>query len=383
MSYTYTNVKNELQNLLQNDFGSVPQQRVLINMAMRELSLEIDLHSTIRHSQGVDTIYDEIFRYPLPIDAKNEGIIDIMKTKDKLKSSNIEYTNVSIEEFNRFYDNNIYTIDYHNADRWLKIKDNNNNTKITVHKMDSVTENGTWSVADSGTNITTNTSNYVSDSASISVDTSGTTISIENSDLAAVDLSTLEDKGKIFVWVYLPEVTNVTNCILLWGSDSSNYWSDTLTTPHNFTAFHVGWNLMAFDWVGATETGIPNASAIDYLKFTITISSAPTITTGYLVDNIVSGLGEATEIIYYSGYTWRTSASAWIENSTADTDILNVDTEEFQLALYKIAIHCANAISLGTERMNYFMNTYQNLKKMYEEKYASQRQVKISQYYRL
>lgn len=384
MAYLYSDVVNNLQNLLQNDFGSVPQQRVLVNTAMREMFMEIDIHSSIRRSQGVDTLYDSIFRYPLPTDAKTDGIIDIQKTKHYLDASAIEYSKVPLEEFNRFFDSNTYTIDFHNADRWLVINDSdNNNAKIALHTMNSVTDNGTWSVADSGTNIGTNTSNYVSGTASISVDTSSTSISIENSTLTAVDLSLLEDKGKIFVWVYLPEITNVTGCTLLWGSDSSNYWSDTVTTPHNFTAFHIGWNLLAFDWNGATETLSPAASAIDYLKLTITISSAPTITTGYLVDNIVAGLGEAAEFKYYSSYPWRTTAANWIENSTANTDILNVDTEEFQLALYKICIHCSQAISLSTEDMNYFTQMYDKLKKRYTERYPSQSQKIISEYYRI
>lgn len=385
MSFTYSDILNDLQNITHNKLNAIPNPRVLINTAMRELFTEIDFHSAIRHSQGVDTFYDGVYRFPLPEDIKNDAILDILELKNKLQKSSVEYGNIPIEQFNRFYDNGKYSVDYHNAMKWLKLNSTIDNSKITIHEMNSLTEDGTWTVTDDGTNIDTNTSNYVSGTASISFNTTGasTLMSIVNSTLTSIDLSSLEDIGKIFIWVYLPEITNISNCTLLWGNDSSNYWSDSLTTPYNFSEFSVGWNLLAFDWVGASETGSPISTAIDYLKFTITYSSSPTITTGYLVDNIIAGLGESIELIYYSIYPWRTNNATWIQDSTTNTDYINADAEEYQLCIYKAGIYAGQAIPLSTETMNYLINQYTILKRRYEEKYPSQRQQIVSEYYKI
>jgi len=329
--------------------------------------------------------YDDVYRYSTPSDIKGENLIDMVKAKDKKRLSNVEYEKVPLEQFNRYFTTNTYTYDHNNGVNWFKINHDVDSSKILVSELDSLTANGTWTATDSGTNLQTNTFNYITGSASLSLDMTalGTTMSITNSTLTAVDLSTLEDKGKLFLWVYLPEVSTLTSVDMRWGSDSSNYWSNSATAPFYGGTFEIGWNLVAFGWDGATETATPDASAIDYVKIDMVFSTSPTDLTGYLFDSLIAGLGEAIEYVYYSQYMWRTTSANWIEDSTLDTDILNVEGEEYMLVVYKTAITAGRSIPISGERMQQLQQAYYSAKAEYETKYPSQRKRMMGLYYNM
>ena len=385
MAFTYSNLKSDLETQLGNHFSSLVNPRRAINNAVRELALEMDLRTTIRHSQGVQVAYDDVYRYSTPSDIKGENLIDMVKAKDKKRLSNVEYEKVPLEQFNRYFTTNTYTYDHNNGVNWFKINHDVDSSKILVSELDSLTANGTWTATDSGTNLQTNTFNYITGSASLSLDMTalGTTMSITNSTLTAVDLSTLEDKGKLFLWVYLPEVSTLTSVDMRWGSDASNYWSNSATAPFYGGTFEIGWNLVAFGWDGATETATPDASAIDYVKIDMVFSTSPTDLTGYLFDSLIAGLGEAIEYVYYSQYMWRTSSANWIEDSTLDTDILNVEGEEYMLVVYKTAITAGRSIPISGERMQQLQQAYYSAKAEYETKYPSQRKRMMGLYYNM
>jgi len=385
MAFTYSNLKSNLETQLGNHFNSLVNPQRAINNAVRELALEMDLRTTIRHSQGVQVAYDDIYRYSTPSDIKGENLIDIVKTKDKIQASAVEYEKVPLEQFNRYFATNTYTYDHNNGVNWFKIKFDVSPTKLTLNEMDSLTSNGTWTAADNGTNISVNTFNYISGTGSINIDLAalGTAASVVNSDMTSVDLTDIEDQGKLFAWVYLPSTENLSNVTMRWGSDASNYWEVSSTAPFYGGTFEIGWNLLAFDWGSATQTASPDVSAVDYLKITFNFSSTPTQLTGYLIDNVIASLGEAIEYVYYSQYMWRTSSSAWIEDSTTDTDILNVEGEEYMLAVYKAAVVAGRSIPIEPYTMQKLEQAYYNAKAEYEMKYPSQRKRMIGAYYNM
>jgi len=140
---------------------------------------------------------------------------------------------------------------------------------------------------------------------------------------------------------------------------------------------------VAFGWDGATETATPDASAIDYVKIDMVFSTSPTDLTGYLFDSLIAGLGEAIEYVYYSQYMWRTTSANWIEDSTVDTDILNVEGEEYMLAVYKTAITAGRSIPISGERMQQLQQAYYSAKAEYEAKYPSQRKRMLGLYYNM
>ena len=201
---------------------------------------------------------------------------------------------------------------------------------------------------------------------------------LELTGAAQVDLTDHDEKSSIFVWVYIPDYSDaegdtVTNFILRWGNDSSNYWSRTVTVNNEGATFYDGWNLLRFDWNGATETGTVNPAAIDYVRFTVTKSTSLAADTDWRIDQIISRVGAIHDVIYYSRFGWQTSANAYIAESTTTTDTLNLEEDELNLVLFKAAEYGAQELVDLRGEVPYFREEYERLKKRYISFYPSER----------
>jgi hypothetical protein len=177
----------------------------------------------------------------------------------------------------------------------------------------------------------------------------------------------------MFVWVYMPTASDFTNVILRWGSSSSNYWSVTATTTQDSTSFQNGWNLIKFDWLGGSETGTPDSSDITYLRVTLTYDGSAQ--TAARVDNIVARMGSIYQIEYYSKDLFRdASTGAFKENATADTDLVNLDTDSYNVWLYRAAYLAAQQIQASDSAFDakFFGEEYDRLKTRYQAKYKSE-----------
>jgi hypothetical protein len=202
---------------------------------------------------------------------------------------------------------------------------------------------GDWVVFGDGTNLTRDTENYVKGNASLNWDISaagGTTAGIQNSLLDDFDISDYAGNGSAFVWAYITSATNLTNFILRIGNDSSNYYAITITATNEGTAFEAGWNLLRFDMVNKAETGAVDKTTCDYVALYMTKAAGKISETDYRFDNLVLKIGDHFNVVYYSKYGWQSNAGVWLENSTADTDLVNCDTDEYGLIIAKYAELC-------------------------------------------
>lgn len=234
------------------------------------------------------------------------------------------------------------------------------------------------------TNLTKNQLNYISGGASLNFDVTncGTVAAVENSTMTAVNLSEQEDQAGLFVWVYMP--VTITEAILLWGSSSNNYWSNTTTTRQDALTFQVGWNLLRFDWNGAFEIGSPDSTAIDYIKILLTYDGNSD--TDYRIDNITSQTGRIFDIYYYSSYLFQNSTTGvWKEETDDDDDIINLDVEGRNLLLWRVSLYAAQQIQSGESSfdVSFFMTEYDKALKIYKNKYKSQVKSVKQAYYRI
>jgi hypothetical protein len=249
-----------------------------------------------------------------------------------------------------------------------------------------LTSNGTWAATLGAKNLTLDTLDYWDGGASLNFDLAlaQTTGYIENSTMSAVDLEDEDEKGILFVMVYIPDTTLITNFILRWGNDSSNYWSRTVTTPHDQSSFKTGWQILAFNWNGATETGTVVPTAIDYLRLTVTYSTAAD-ETDLRVDKISCSRGAIWEIEYYSECLFQTSGGTWQTTTTADIDIINLDEDGYNLYIYECLKLIAQQLQ-GEDSVfdiNFSNSELSSLYRSYLEKHPSQVK-KIRQcYYRV
>jgi len=380
MSRTIANLESDASRKLHGtNINQVKGFFGLCDEAAREVLNDIDFFETKQKALIANAIYSDVYQYALPTDLKGNKIYDLAPQANR---SSGDFPQQTYEvEFARLKKNQAFTINDNNGVRTLEFSANIDN-QVVVHEADSLTSNGTWTVGDDGTNLTLDTLNYVSGNASLNIDVSGvgTTVSIQNTTFTVVDLSALEDQGSIFVWVYTPVA--ITAATLDWGDDlTSAYWSDSITSPQN-GSFQVGWNLLRFDWNGATKTGSPVSSSVNALKLSMTYDG--NADTDYRVDNFVASLGEIYEIKYYSKYLFQTSAGVWIEEVTDSTNVINLSLEGYNCLLYKLLELTAPQVQAEDASFDLQLYTQKYLiaKRKYQAKYKSEVRQPKQMYYR-
>lgn len=364
MSYSIATLKNDLTGIMHGtSLDSIQGLDNLIDRAARQLLQDIDPAETIRKSQLVGQLYDDVYDYSAPTDLKGSKVIDIRPQVRRGVDDN--FSQRFSEDFDLLKGNNTLNVKYNSGTKSLRIS-KDLRSGIVLNGMDSITANGTWSAGGDASNLTQDIINYVSGSASLRFDLSGATGSgyIENSDFGSVDLSNEEDVGAIFENIFFPAdlITNgVTSINVRWGSSSSNYWDKTITTTHDSLAFFAGWNLLREDWATATETGSPDSSAVNYVRITINYTSG-TAFSDIRADRVIARLGQIWEIEYYSKYIFSNSGGTFQENVDDDTNTVNLDTDSYNLLLNKCAEYSAQQQSAENSSFDasYFKSEYLN-----------------------
>ena len=351
----------------------------LIDEGARSVLADLDFYETKRIQQIDNAIYANVYDYPLPTDLKGDRIIDIRpqinRTVDQIPQQTYNMEFDQRKEYQRF------TIQDNSNVRTLRF-----NSGITpqtlINQANSITDNGTWSVGDDGTNLTEDKLNFISGGASLNFDVTGvgTTVSIENTTFSAVDLTDFENTGAIFIWVYMPVV--VTNITLRWGDDTTtNYWETTVTTPQN-NEFVVGWNLVRFDWNGATTVGTPTVGSVNALKVSMTYDG--NADTDYRINNVVISNGSIWEILYYSKYLFKNSSGTWIEEVDNSNDTIVLDGEGYNCLLYKVLELVAPQIQAEDANfdLNLYTRKYDESRTRYRKKYRPEVRPPKTFYYR-
>lgn len=353
----------------------------LVYEAAGNLLLRIDPFETKRITQITNAIYDQVYDYVLPTDVKGNKIIDIRPQVSRSLGDKVNQTYSQNFDLNK--DNNDFTIEDNYGVRSLRLSKSLLSGSL-INDCNALTSNGSWSSSGTSSSVATDTFNYVSGSGSIkfNLDVAGSSGGIVNSTETSVDLSSYKNVGSIFVFVYIPNITAITAITLRWGSSSSNYYSVTATSTQNNTAFIVGWNLVRFDWSGASTTGTPVDTAINYTAVLFTYNG--TAVTACRVDNIIAKLGSIYMIVYYSQYLFSTSAGVWISKPTVDTDSINLSIEGINLLLYEVLDLVSQELQGKDGRLDieYSENKKEAAYKLYGATYKSEVKKPREAYYR-
>src|SRR3990167_8203085 len=367
-------------------FAQVQDRQVTLNRAIKYVIGDIDLRSHKRSAVLSPNIFADVFEYTAPTDLKGEKLIDFRRQVNR--PTNERWLLVDDVDFDRKKSVSHYRVAVRdeNFGKLLRIDGLDTAKSRVLHTCESLTGNGTWAATADASNLTLDNDNYITGGGSLNFDmaTGAATGYIENSTMTQVDLTDYDEIGSIFVWVYIPDYSDaqgdtVTNFILRWGNDSSNYWSRTITTNNEGATFRDGWNLLRFDWNGATETGTVAPATVDYLRLTITKSTDLAADTDWRVDNFIARIGEIYDVVYYTKYGWQTSALAYIEESTAATDLLVADTDEIEGISFKAAELAAQELK-DYDDMKMHRFDYEEWKKKYEANNPSEALKKRRQY---
>ena len=378
MPYTISSLRDDLSGLIHGaELNKVTNLTNLINRAAREVLLEVDPMETKRTQQITNAIHDQVYDYTLPTDLKGNRIIDIRPQANREENENLGQSYDKRFDMFKSKTSDEYNINYNNFVKTVRISTNPQGSRRAVlHTMDSLTANGTWAATAPATNLTADTLDYISGSASLNFDLNAganpSTGFIENSTMTAVDLTDYQNIATLFTWVYIPDTTIITSFNLRWGSSDAAYWNRTITAPFTFTTFSNGWNLLGFNWDGATQVGAPIVSATDYLRFSVTYNG--TAETDIRVDNILASVGSIHEIKYYSAFPFRNAAGTFIEETTANTDLVNLENHTVALILYRLGYLAAQQIQGEDARFDIEVlgKEYERLLGQYKRQYKSE-----------
>ena len=384
-NFSYSELKAAVNGRLHNKIALLADARQTLNNGVRDC-LSVDLRSTKRKASLAPNLFNEIYQYTCPADLKANKIISL-QPQTMVRDLHQEWELTSEDEFDRRKDTDTNLLAFSDRDftRKLLVSYNADDSGFVVSTLDALTGGGSWALFGDGTNLTVDNDQYVKGSASINWDISaagGTTAGIQASDIPTFDLTDYASSGSVFVWAWITSATNLTNFIIRLGSDSSNYYSMTATTTNEGLAFAAGWNLLRFDFSGKTTTGTVDDDTCDYAAIYMTKTAGKISETDYRFDHIMVKSGQIFDLIYYSKYFWQNSSGTFLEDSTADTDLLNADTEEFNLMIEKCTEWAAREIRESEDAI-FASQRFDKLVKEYRRNYRSERIAPQNTYYYL
>ncbi len=204
------------------------------------------------------------------------------------------------------------------------------------------------------TNVTIDTNEFFQGSSSINFDID-VSQSVNNkaglvNDDVQLDLSSLEDTGVFLINAFIPDVTLITSYTLRWGTDSSNYWTTTVTTDIDGNAFvSAKWLTLAFDWLGSTTVGTPDSSDIAYFRIDMNYSAGQTDDTDFRYDYFRVAKPETLTFHYASFIVGEDNAGADIYKFAATTDVPYFSGKYDQYR--KAVAHMASSLAFDTLRL--------------------------------
>lgn len=365
--------------------NKVPNIYGIINRAAREVLLDVDPKETQKIVE-LSQVFNDVFDYPCPPDLKGDRMVDLRPQAGR------NPWDIFTQDYAQDFDANKLTnflnktyVQWNTGVKTLRIEAPTLVAPITITDTGSITG---WAATVGASNLRLDTTYMVAGSGALVFDLLAGNPSgyIESSTLFPVNLTAHARISNLFVWVYMPLGTAITNFDLRWGSGSADYYNYTTTVTQQGTPFVNGWNLLQFPWVSASQTGTPNNSLIQYVRFTPTYNS--TLQTGFKVDNLTSNLGFIFELQYYSKGMFRNPATnVFVENvldATFNNYLINLDTDSYNLLFNKTAYYIAQALQ-GADAgydATYWDTEYQSALKRYKGLNPSEAMLKGSVYYR-
>lgn len=332
--------------------------------AARRVSSVVMFKDLSRRVEIENALYDQVFRFTCPDDLDGKNVMQWYKLNSNGRNTDTffypmrQVTNRQFDQIRSGSYNptsgaglNIFTIEWQSGVKFLKVSDFQCRGGTTIHKMESITENGTWNVFGNVVNLTTDNLNYVSGNGSLrfNINTSSNTGGIENFTLTPVDLSNFFVTGKIFTWLDVPNLNQFQTVTLDLFSSPTDYYSITVSQPHDTNAFQLNWNLLgfAFDPQYMTTVGTPNPASINHIKFTF-VTNGTLLLNNVRMDNVIARQGAAYGIQYVSDWMFHDATTGlWKEAPTDPSDIIHLSNEAYNVLLNEAAFVVGQELFTG------------------------------------
>lgn len=393
MSYSVQTVLNDLSGVIHGTTtNKIPNVYGILNRAARAVLLDVDPKETAR-LVSLAQVFNSVYDYAIPADVKGDRLIDLRPQAGRTPSDIfVQGYSVNFDAFKGVSLANKIITQWNTGVKTLRIEAPTLTSPLTLCDTSTITG---WTATAGAQNISLDTVFNVAGGGAIQFDLaagSGTG-SIQISTLPQVNVTTNVNIDTEFYWVYMPNASAITNLILRWGSDiTTNYYTATVTTTQQGTAFQNGWNLISIPWANATKQGTPVVTAFDSVQLTVTYNS--TLQTGLKFCNLTSNTGFIYQLQYYSKFLFRDPSTNTFQETVVDiTDnnkIINLDTESYNLYFNKVAFYAAQSLQGADAEYdaNYWGGEdgqggeYGNALKRYKALNPSEALVKAEPYYR-
>lgn len=320
--HTVAQLKDGVSGLLSGvDLNNVDNLDGALERAARTLVQKAD----VPEASGVQniTLYNGVYDYACDTRVFGTAITDIRPQGVSRNVADFVYKNPP-EQFDRtkgYLSNGTRTtFEYSNGVPIIRIVSTQTIAKVNVDTMGS--DDG-WTAAGSASNLTEDTAVYYNQPASLRFTLTGSSAGTLTKTLtSSLDISGYEDVGVAFLAIQIPTgstASDLTSIALKLGSDSSNY--DSVSETEGFLGAWVSgeWLLVAYDFSGATSTGTPDWSAIDYVQ--ITLNHTATFT-NFRVGGLWISQPCQAQILYQSAAIFKAGSSNTTTTITNDDDVI-------------------------------------------------------------
>lgn len=271
------------------------------------------------------TLYNGVTDYVGPTDGFS-SFVDIRPQGNSRIDVDYPYHNTPVDfDRNKNIYGNGYNVvhEYVNGIGRLRITSRRPLPKI---ELDAMTEDTGWTAAGSAGSLAEDSTVFWNDPSSLRLTLTGASVGTLTKTISAQDLTDYVGRGVVFLAMRTPDITNLTSIAVRIGSDSSNYYEVSNTTGFLGAWTINEWLLTALDLSGATTTGTPTVTAIDYAQ--IRITHGATITNFYVGDLWIS-LPSPHDLFYASDAIFQPAAAGTVPLQTitlpSDTILLNDD----------------------------------------------------------
>lgn len=388
MSYSVLNLKQDLTGVIHGTtLNKVQNLDGIINRSARQVLEDVDPMETQRITQFTTPIFEGVYSYALASDVKGNAVIDIRPQVNRW--ANQIYNQDYSQQFDLSKTQSLanqFHIQWNSGVRTILLNSPLLNTGVVVNYASSIdTENGTWVAGGDVTDLETDSVNWLAGGGSLKFNLSGVGVTgyVENSTMNSVNLEDFLNQSYWFLYTFLPSVpSGFTNVNLRFGSSSSDYYSVNTTVTQANTAFELGWNQLSYEWDNLSETGTPDPEDITYIRVTWTYDG--NARTGVRLNDISCLAGEIMEYVYYSKYLFRDSSTgAFQETVTDDSNLINLDTDSYNILFNKVAYYVAQQLQ-GSDAMfdaSYWLKEYDDSVTKYKAMYKGERQKPKQAYY--
>lgn len=357
---TVSQLKDSIAGMLSGvDLSNVDNLNGALERAARVLVQKADVPEACV-TQNL-TLYNGVYDYACDTRIYGTAINDIRPQGASRNPSDFTYKRPS-EQFDRTkaynYNGTQATFEYVNGVPIVRITSVYPTERIVLDTMSSTDG---WTAAGSASGLTEDTTVYYQQPASLRFTLTGSSTGTLTKTLDnTIDASSYEDVGVAFLAIYMPTgatASNLTSITLRLGSSDSAY--DSVSDTDGFLgAWTAGnWLLVAFDFAGASSTGTPDWSAIDYVQ--VRLAHSGTIT-NFRVGGLWISLPTPVQLLCQTAAIYLASGSTTTSTSiTANTDTIILNDPAYNIYEYE----CSLAVlqQTGASESSAIMNTFNTI----------------------